>query len=135
MQSKLIHDADGQQTYAIILSTGDEVSACLAAFAAEAGLQAASFKARRPRLDQTRCLAAANGTVAAFATRRSIGNKVRAHAVLAVHLRRRSALAQRANWKRFLKVAEVSCPVALNTAAFVRDPDGHKIEAMTYSAK
>ncbi|MHA6688115.1 PPC domain-containing DNA-binding protein [Mesorhizobium sp. A556] len=45
MQSKLIHDADGQQTYAIILSTGDEVTACLTAFAKEAGLQAASFKA------------------------------------------------------------------------------------------
>ncbi len=45
MQSKLIHDADGQQTYAIILSSGDEVSACLTAFAREAGLQAASFKA------------------------------------------------------------------------------------------
>lgn len=45
MQSKLIHDADGQQTYAIILSSGDEVSTCLTAFAREAGLQAASFKA------------------------------------------------------------------------------------------
>lgn len=45
MQSKLLHDADGQQTYAIILSTGDEVSACLKSFATEAGLQAASFKA------------------------------------------------------------------------------------------
>lgn len=45
MQSKLIHDAEGQQTYAIILSTGDEVSACLEAFAKEIDLQAASFKA------------------------------------------------------------------------------------------
>ncbi|MBI4045767.1 MAG: DNA-binding protein [Devosia nanyangense] len=45
MQSKLIHDAEGQQTYAIILATGDEVTACLTAFAKEAGLQAASFKA------------------------------------------------------------------------------------------
>ncbi|MCF1742535.1 PPC domain-containing DNA-binding protein [Paradevosia shaoguanensis] len=45
MQSKLIHDAEGQQTYAIILATGDEVTACLTAFAREAGLQAASFKA------------------------------------------------------------------------------------------
>lgn len=35
----------GQQTYAIVLSTGDEVSTCLSAFAEEAGLQAASFKA------------------------------------------------------------------------------------------
>ncbi len=45
MQSKLIHNADGQQTYAIILTTGDEVSACLKKFAADAALQAASFKA------------------------------------------------------------------------------------------
>jgi len=45
MQSKLIHDAEGQQTYAIILATRDEVTACLTAFAREAGLQAASFKA------------------------------------------------------------------------------------------
>jgi predicted DNA-binding protein with PD1-like motif len=45
MQSKLIHDDAGQRTYAIILSTGDEVSACLMAFAAEERLQAASFKA------------------------------------------------------------------------------------------
>lgn len=45
MQSKLIHDADGQQTYAIILASGDEVTACLSAFARQRGLQAASFKA------------------------------------------------------------------------------------------
>lgn len=45
MQSKLIHDADGQQTYAIILSIGDEVTECLTSFAKDAGLQAASFKA------------------------------------------------------------------------------------------
>jgi len=45
MHSKLIHDADGQQTYAIILSSGDEVMSCLTAFAKEADLQAASFKA------------------------------------------------------------------------------------------
>ncbi len=45
MQHKLIHDAEGQQTYAVILSTGDEVFACLKAFAAEANLTAASFKA------------------------------------------------------------------------------------------
>ena len=44
MQSKLIHDADGQQTYAIILATGDEVNTCLGAFARTSGLQAASFK-------------------------------------------------------------------------------------------
>jgi predicted DNA-binding protein with PD1-like motif len=45
LQSKLIHEADGQKTYAIILSTGDEVMACLGSFAAEAGLSAASLKA------------------------------------------------------------------------------------------
>lgn len=45
MQSKRIHDTDGQQTFAIVLSAGDEVWACLEAFAKDAGLQAASFKA------------------------------------------------------------------------------------------
>jgi predicted DNA-binding protein with PD1-like motif len=45
VQSKLIHEADGQKTYAIILSAGDEVVSCLNAFAAEAGLSAASLKA------------------------------------------------------------------------------------------
>lgn len=45
MHSKLIHDADGEQTYAVILETGDEVSSCLNAFAKQAGLQSASFKA------------------------------------------------------------------------------------------
>lgn len=45
MQSKLIHDADGQKTYAVILSTGDEVMSCLNRFATETGLSAASLKA------------------------------------------------------------------------------------------
>lgn len=45
MQSKLIHDAAGQQTYVVILSDGDEVTECLNSFAIETGLQAASFKA------------------------------------------------------------------------------------------
>lgn len=45
MRSKLIHEADGQKTYAVILATGDEVMACLNAFAVEHGLSAASFKA------------------------------------------------------------------------------------------
>lgn len=45
MESKLIHDADGAQTYAIVLATGDEVVACLAQFAADRQLTAASFKA------------------------------------------------------------------------------------------
>ena len=29
MQSKLLHNADGQRTFAVILATGDEVMACL----------------------------------------------------------------------------------------------------------
>ncbi|MCX5517898.1 DNA-binding protein [Kaistia defluvii] len=45
MQSKLIHEVDGQKTFAVILSAGDEVMACLQAFAAETGLSAASLKA------------------------------------------------------------------------------------------
>lgn len=45
MQSRLIHEADGQKTYAIILASGDEVMACLNAFAREQQLSAASFKA------------------------------------------------------------------------------------------
>ncbi len=45
MQSKLIHQADGQKTYAIILASGDEAMACLGTFASDAGLSAASFKA------------------------------------------------------------------------------------------
>lgn len=45
MQHRLIHAADGQQTYAIILETDDEVVGCLKAFAREVGLSAASFKA------------------------------------------------------------------------------------------
>jgi predicted DNA-binding protein with PD1-like motif len=45
MRSKRLHDDDGQQTFVIILETGDEVMDCLARFAAEAQLDAASFKA------------------------------------------------------------------------------------------
>lgn len=45
MDSKLIHSADGAQTYAVILETGDEVMACLKSFAADRELRAASFKA------------------------------------------------------------------------------------------
>lgn len=45
MQSKLIHEADGQKTYAVILSAGDEVMSCLNRFAVEANLSAASLKA------------------------------------------------------------------------------------------
>ena len=45
MQSKLIHDADGEQTYAVILEKGDEVAASLKAFAEDHSLTAASFTA------------------------------------------------------------------------------------------
>lgn len=45
MHSKLIHNADGLETYAVILETGDEVVACLKEFANEKSLTAASFKA------------------------------------------------------------------------------------------
>ena len=45
MQTRLIHEADGQKTYAIILSSGDEVMACLAALARAEKLSAASFHA------------------------------------------------------------------------------------------
>ena len=46
MKSKLIHEAaDGQHTYAVVLSHGDEVTACLTAFAEQENLSAASLKA------------------------------------------------------------------------------------------
>ncbi len=45
MRHKLIHEADGQKTYAIILDAGDEAMACLKAFARDERLTAASFKA------------------------------------------------------------------------------------------
>lgn len=45
MQTELLHEADGQRTYAVILSEGDEAMACLKAFAIAEGLSAASFKA------------------------------------------------------------------------------------------
>lgn len=45
MQTKLIHDADGQKTYAVILSSGDEVMACLKDLARTENLSAASFHA------------------------------------------------------------------------------------------
>jgi predicted DNA-binding protein with PD1-like motif len=45
MKTKLLHEAEGQATYALILSAGDEVMSCLKAFAEEKGLSAASFKA------------------------------------------------------------------------------------------
>jgi predicted DNA-binding protein with PD1-like motif len=45
MRHKLIHEADGQKTFAIILDAGDEALACLKAFARDNRLTAASFKA------------------------------------------------------------------------------------------
>ena len=45
MRHKLIHEADGQKTFAIILDVGDEAIASLEAFARDKRLTAASFKA------------------------------------------------------------------------------------------
>lgn len=45
MRHKLIHEAEGQKTFAIILDAGDEALASLRAFARELRLTAASFKA------------------------------------------------------------------------------------------
>jgi predicted DNA-binding protein with PD1-like motif len=45
LQSKLIHEAEGQKTYAVVLSAGDEVMSCLNRFAVEKGLSAASINA------------------------------------------------------------------------------------------
>jgi hypothetical protein len=40
-----MHDANGQQTFVVILETGDEAMECLKAFAIERALDSASFKA------------------------------------------------------------------------------------------
>ncbi len=45
MQSKLIHAADGQRTYAIVLAAGEEVMASLRAFADQERLAAAQITA------------------------------------------------------------------------------------------
>lgn len=45
MRHKLIHETDGQKTFAIILDVGDEAMTCLKAFARGQRLTAASFKA------------------------------------------------------------------------------------------
>jgi uncharacterized protein len=45
MRSRRIHEAGGEQTFVLILESGDETMTCLEAFAAEEGLDAASFKA------------------------------------------------------------------------------------------
>lgn len=45
MQSKLLHNADGQRTFAIILVTGDEVIACLKDFVTREKITAAQISA------------------------------------------------------------------------------------------
>lgn len=45
MRTKIIHDADGERTFAIILEDGDEVLSCLNEFAKANELSAASFNA------------------------------------------------------------------------------------------
>ena len=45
MQSKLLHDNDGQRTFAVVLETGDEVMASLQAFADRERLAAAQITA------------------------------------------------------------------------------------------
>lgn len=45
MQQKLIHDADGARTWAVILETGDEAMACLGAYAREHAITAAHLTA------------------------------------------------------------------------------------------
>jgi uncharacterized protein len=43
MRTKLIHEQAGQRTFVVVLNTGDEVMACLEAFAEREGLTAASL--------------------------------------------------------------------------------------------
>ncbi|MGE0714688.1 MAG: PPC domain-containing DNA-binding protein [Alphaproteobacteria bacterium] len=45
MQSRLLADNDGQRTFAVVLETGDDVMACLRAFAEKERLSAAQFTA------------------------------------------------------------------------------------------
>ena len=45
MQSKLLHENDGQRTFAVVLETGDEVMTCLQAFAERESLLAAQITA------------------------------------------------------------------------------------------
>jgi predicted DNA-binding protein with PD1-like motif len=45
MQAKLLHDADGQRTYAVILATGDEVMSSLKDFATRETITAAQISA------------------------------------------------------------------------------------------
>lgn len=45
MRSKLIHQDDGQRTFAVVLDTGDEVMSCLGRFCREEELSAAQLSA------------------------------------------------------------------------------------------
>lgn len=45
MQSRLLHEAGGQRTFAVILQTGDEVIACLTDFATRERITAAQVSA------------------------------------------------------------------------------------------
>ena len=45
MRAKLLHEEDGQKTFALVFDTGDEVMAGLSGFAKENGLDAASLTA------------------------------------------------------------------------------------------
>lgn len=45
MQTRRIHEMAGQATWVMVLETGDEAMACLRRFAADEGLDAASFTA------------------------------------------------------------------------------------------
>jgi uncharacterized protein len=45
MQHRLLHDIEGQRTYAVVLDKGDEVMEKLQAFAAAEGVQAAQLSA------------------------------------------------------------------------------------------
>ncbi|MCF8533574.1 MAG: DNA-binding protein [Reyranella sp.] len=45
MQSRLLHEVDGQRTFALVFDTGDEVMASLKEFAARERLSAAQFSA------------------------------------------------------------------------------------------
>ncbi|MEH2509932.1 putative DNA-binding protein with PD1-like motif [Nitrobacteraceae bacterium AZCC 1564] len=45
MQSKLLHDSDGQRTFAVILSTGEEIMTCLKQFVTQQKITAAQISA------------------------------------------------------------------------------------------
>jgi predicted DNA-binding protein with PD1-like motif len=45
MHGQLLHEADGQRVFALVLETGEEAMSCLVAFAASEALSAAQFTA------------------------------------------------------------------------------------------